>query len=636
MQHISQRIKIIFATLSCIIVIAPWLNGGLTEGFVYELILILGGLCLILLAAVCFVEKKPIRVAPFGLIIIPCILFLIGLIYSSSQSIRPYTSWSETWLWLAGLGIFFIVSQIATLTIQRWLCYVLCTVGTVFCVAGFILFIVSPTEAIDFRLDSYLYNPNLLSGYILSIWPIAACILFSAKKRSEQIALYSANIVMGAALLLTVSYTAWVSAVPLLFIWIVLFRKPLFTKRGFGFTVLAIVLMIGLAASLRAAHIAFNDSTATVEQTLTEEGESTSANQRQYFVHIGVELFRKHPFTGVGLGNLKLAYQQIQSNILETPRSLHNHYLDLLVETGIFGLTGFVGFGLVILYGSWRQTKLRQDHYSVGIILALLGLLMHGFIDFAWQIKIIMVHFFMLSGMVYGVQLQSTTARSLSLRSTRLVAIGLLFLAILFVGRGVQLFLSINSQIQGERYQELDDYETALSYYETAWNYNKNPANLGKIGLLHYAQRDYTTATTDALTWQQASPTDPAAYQLLGRVYQATGDLAAAKQQFEKADDLAPLTHPEIKSDLVAVYYALGDYNATINTAAAFYTTYTTQTRPMHSIDLDKHLTTILSYQGQAYLALGDNSTACQAWTAGLQEQPSNDQINSWLTEHCK
>ena len=92
-----------------------------------------------------------------------------------------------------------------------------------------------------------------------------------------------------------------------------------------------------------------------------------------------------HPILGVGLGNYETVYPSY--GVPSWPRPLghaHNDYLNMLAETGIIGLTGYLIGWLVI--GVWTLRALRvSDPLLSGLALGLLGswthLAIHSFVD---------------------------------------------------------------------------------------------------------------------------------------------------------------------------------------------------------------------------------------------------------------
>lgn len=624
MEKISLRIKILIIILALIVVICPFLGGGLTEGFVYEIILILTGLTVFLYSMVLQVQKEKIiwEKNPWPLVFLG--LFIIALILSSIFSIRPYNSVSDSIIWLCGIFLFFLLSQLTNEGIIKKFSWLFIIIGGLVSLIGFVLFIISKSE-MDLRLDSVLYNPNSLAGYLIGIWPIALVLLFSDLKKSWKILLITLNIIIGTAFILTVSYTGWASMLPILLFIIFYFHKKIFKIKFVLASLISIVIIISALFCLRFYHNKSTPTGAEIAPAVSSSHAISSFTQRQYFLQVGYEIFVKHPITGIGLNNLKLAYQQIQNNVIETPRSTHNNYLDLLVETGLLGLLVFLGFIFSLFF---KITKFKNNYFILGLFLGWLGLLMHGAVDFAWQTKIVIINFFVISGLLYGYYLKQTETKHISSQQKvkyNLIIILLLIFSILFIARGVQIFYSNYLQSEGERYQELQGYTKAIDNFQQAWKINKDPELLAKIGILQYTKEDYTAAETTAKQWIINSPQDANAYQLLGRIYKEQNKLAEADEQFTKAVSLNPLNNIEINTDLMEIYLMQKKYSEIIAATDPYLTinsekiNTTSELVKITNIDRAK----MLNYLGEAYLALGDKTKAKESWQRALTERPS-------------
>jgi putative inorganic carbon (HCO3(-)) transporter len=92
-----------------------------------------------------------------------------------------------------------------------------------------------------------------------------------------------------------------------------------------------------------------------------------------------------HPFIGVGLGNYETAYPAYRIPSWPNPLGhAHNDYLNLLAETGLVGLSGYLAGWALIVY--WTLQALQQpDPVRRGLALGLLGtwthLAVHSFVD---------------------------------------------------------------------------------------------------------------------------------------------------------------------------------------------------------------------------------------------------------------
>lgn len=90
-----------------------------------------------------------------------------------------------------------------------------------------------------------------------------------------------------------------------------------------------------------------------------------SVDQRKSFAYVSWQMFKDHPFLGVGFGRFydrKLPYLSDRSRAfeLESLRSLHHHntLLGLLTETGMIGLAAFLGLLAAWGRGAWTLVRL--------------------------------------------------------------------------------------------------------------------------------------------------------------------------------------------------------------------------------------------------------------------------------------
>jgi O-antigen ligase len=92
---------------------------------------------------------------------------------------------------------------------------------------------------------------------------------------------------------------------------------------------------------------------------------------------VGVAMFKAHPFLGVGFNNYMLAFSHFAKDIPAT--YIHNVYLHLGVEVGLFGVLSFLTFCLFVLIRGWKS---RHKPEVVTALCIFLGLLTIGFADF--------------------------------------------------------------------------------------------------------------------------------------------------------------------------------------------------------------------------------------------------------------
>ena len=113
-----------------------------------------------------------------------------------------------------------------------------------------------------------------------------------------------------------------------------------------------------------------------------------------------LEKFAVQPL-GVGLGNY--AVSAVNDVGLRNPITAHNLYLDLLVETGIFGFAAFVVLLILTLYKLLHKHVESGGAVFLGIFGALVGFSTHAFFENPLYAPAIFVLFLL------GIAVSSTT-----------------------------------------------------------------------------------------------------------------------------------------------------------------------------------------------------------------------------------
>ncbi len=231
-------------------------------------------------------------------------------------------------------------------------------------------------------------HPNILAGYLaVGIW-LATNLLDHVSKRSFK----KRELKIGLALLLSLSIALQSSALwttmsrsALLALGIVLIGIVLWhaierqrLSQAIVISVCSIVLpmmiltwMFSWYALPRAEGLLATETAPTLEQLSIEQRVSSMDH-----VFNAIE---KKPLSGVGIGNATVAHAE----------PVHNVFLLILHETGLFGIVSIVFFGVSIMALLWNQwhesTRNRQMVKTAGLILTTLFLI--GLFDhYLWSL----------------------------------------------------------------------------------------------------------------------------------------------------------------------------------------------------------------------------------------------------------
>lgn len=175
------------------------------------------------------------------------------------------------------------------------------------------------------RMYSTLYNPNLLSAFLLMMLGVTASLGITSRHRNHQW-LYLAFLGgLMLCLVLTYSRGAWISVCAL-----VIFFGFVWDKR-LWLTLLVVPLIMffyhgGVANRLLSIF--------------SSSGADTSVSMRLEMWEAAVKMTLDHPFLGIGWGRFKYVYPVYNELIQEAGITIfhaHNMFLNILAETGIIG-----------------------------------------------------------------------------------------------------------------------------------------------------------------------------------------------------------------------------------------------------------------------------------------------------------
>jgi putative inorganic carbon (hco3(-)) transporter len=97
---------------------------------------------------------------------------------------------------------------------------------------------------------------------------------------------------------------------------------------------------------------------------------------RQHVLHAGWDIFRRHPWLGVGLGSFPTYAPRYMLGAFKA----HNSYLEVAAELGVLGIAAYLvwtGSGIAMAWGAarrWRAAGARADQtIAEGLVIGLLA-----------------------------------------------------------------------------------------------------------------------------------------------------------------------------------------------------------------------------------------------------------------------
>lgn len=137
--------------------------------------------------------------------------------------------------------------------------------------------------------------------------------------------------------------------------------------------------------------------------------------ERVFMWEAGVQMFRDHPLTGVGLQDLHALYDQYRSpESVERAGHLHNAYVQIAASMGALGLAAFTWLYASLLrtawstLGSWRGLARRARSTGLaagvplGVAAALVGFLVAGCFEWNFGDEELLYHLYLLVGLAWA------------------------------------------------------------------------------------------------------------------------------------------------------------------------------------------------------------------------------------------
>jgi O-antigen ligase len=257
-------------------------------------------------------------------------------------------------------------------------------------VAGFIQLVIYPDmgkleeygwDPHQNRLVSTWLDPNFVGGLLAVIICTLLGVSFYVKSLRNRLIILAASAVMGVAVFLTYSRSAWLAlAAGIIVISLLKSRKLLI--------ICLIVAATGIAVLPRAEQ-RLTDLSRSISSFIfnTSETPDATARLRIKSWEQTWQLIGKRPLLGSGYNTLR--YVKFNEGFVEDP-AVHSasgsdsSLLTILAATGVAGLIPFLWFYAVLLNTAWknfrhRNAPLFSKGYSLGFLAAIIALLTHSF-----------------------------------------------------------------------------------------------------------------------------------------------------------------------------------------------------------------------------------------------------------------
>ncbi len=235
------------------------------------------------------------------------------------------------------------------------------------------------------RASGTLTHPNILGGFMV-FGLLMTYYIYGVSQR--RLALSFAILLQTFCLFITYSRSAIFSAALMTLFWVALtwWREKKLSSLIWvsGASALLCLCLLYPQIFHRGGIVSYN----IVAQN--------SDGLRMVVQNVGLEMFKAHPFLGVGFNNYMLAFPIFGPGLPAT--YIHNIYLHLGVEVGLFGVLSFLAFCLMVFIKGWKN---RHKPEVAACLCVFVGLLAIGLVDFyplcQQEIRLI---FFLMAGLL--------------------------------------------------------------------------------------------------------------------------------------------------------------------------------------------------------------------------------------------
>lgn len=237
------------------------------------------------------------------------------------------------------------------------------------------------------------------AGQLLLEIPVALGIVLTARAKRWRYGAALVAVLGFAALAATFTRSAWLG----LFVSCVLLMGALWPPG-------LVLLALGGLAAWNFAPGAWGERLHSVA-----DPKNLWNRERVFMWEAGVQMFRDHPLTGVGLQDLHALYDQYRSpESVERAGHLHNAYVQIAASMGALGLAAFAWlYGSLLrtawsTLGSWQGLAKRARSTGLaagvplGVAASLVGFLVAGCFEWNFGDEELLYHLYLLVGLAWA------------------------------------------------------------------------------------------------------------------------------------------------------------------------------------------------------------------------------------------
>ncbi len=252
------------------------------------------------------------------------------------------------------------------------------------------------------RINGAAPNAIVFAYQLVFAFPLGYCLFSEEKSHAPRF------LALGLSLFVTFIAILTFNRQTILVVGVVYFLSAQLFKNRYSKVFMGLVILVFLLASPYVLHTIWLRL-----QTIGRFQEDKSLTMRRDGLKVGMEMVRKHPFMGVGLGCYHIMWWKYlpagKTKTLQflkvTPRYPDMGYNQLLSEGGLIGFGIAISFFLLLLSSLWKKRKqalILEDRGLVNVYSALLILLIIFLLSSMIQDTFLYVRTWTMFGFILG------------------------------------------------------------------------------------------------------------------------------------------------------------------------------------------------------------------------------------------
>ena len=503
-----------------------------------------------------FLTRKGTLVFPKKITLL-FVLFLLSVFISAIFSKVPEESFQSLIFYSSSFFIFLIGFNLAGSDkkfINLWQ-YSLFAFGTAIVLYSIISEYPQISSGKQFVGPFYWYNQ--MAGFLMYLIPLPLVLFLVGKKK---LLWGSLSLFLLGSFVLTYSRASWFSLILALTPLIFLARKAVTqNKKILAIFVISFAILIPLIFSFGF----LGSRVKSIVSELRGETRTPSGNLRIASFRSAIEIFKDNPAFGVGPGVFGEAGRAYQKLPWLYAKYTHNHFLQILSETGLIGLILFASlFVSTFSFIFKKRNALSKNEFLGALVISLIASFIHNLFDVDWNWPALSLLFWFSLGLLLGsISEKSETWEPKSKKSLG-IALAFLFISSLYLfsvertlqrltltlsGSEVDLskassslkflrnapFYSSYYLASGNLSRLTEKYDEALSSFKKAETLNPFSAEpiYSQAQVLEF-KREFTTAEDKYREAIKLNPFTEVKY------YQGAAEMATAKLDLDEAENI--------------------------------------------------------------------------------------------------